>query len=82
MTKKASVTPPLFENSAKEVLAKLEGDTSADADEMRAEARELISFFREWMVERPSDPVRHDVVNRLFSLYRRALNHLLQQKQA
>jgi len=79
MTKAASVTPPLFENSAKEVLKRLEGDSSQEAEDMRVEARELISIFRGWMIDRPADPIKHDVVNRLFSLYRRAMNHLLKK---
>ncbi len=79
MTQKASVTPPLFENSAKEVLTRLEGDSSQEAEDMRVEARELVAIFRKWMVERPADPIKHEVVNRLFSLYRRAMNHLLQK---
>jgi hypothetical protein len=77
---KPSVTPPLFENSAKEVLARLDGDDSVEAQEMRKEAQDLIVVFREWMVNRPSDPIRHDTVNRLFALYRRAMNHLLQSR--
>jgi hypothetical protein len=79
MTHKASVTPPLFESSAKEILIRLENDRSVEAEDMRVEARELIAIFRAWMVERPADPVRHDVVNRLFSLYRRTMNHLLKK---
>lgn len=80
MTQKASVTPPLFENSAKEILARLEGDHSEEALAMKGEARDLIVLLRSWMVNRPSDPVRYDIVNRLFSLYRRMLNHLLQRR--
>lgn len=79
MTHKLSVTPPLFENSAKEILARLADDASPEAVEMRQEAQELVGCFREWMVARPSDPVRHEVVNRLFSLYRRVTDYLLRR---
>lgn len=80
MTRPASVTPPLFENSAKELLVRLEGDTSEEAEELRTEARALIVTFREWMVQRPTDPVRTETVTRLFALYRRALNYLLSKQ--
>lgn len=80
MTHKPSVTPPLFENSAKEILGRLANDTSPEAVEMQQEAQELVACFREWMVERPSDPVRHEMVNRLFSLYRRVTDYLLRRQ--
>jgi hypothetical protein len=80
MTQKASVTPPLFEASAKEILARLEDEDSEEALAMKGEARFLVSMFRAWMLEQPSDLVKHEIVSRLFALYRRMLNHLLQKR--
>jgi hypothetical protein len=78
MTEKASVTPPLFENSAREILDRLVGQTpTSQVLAMRTEAEELIATFQAWAKERPEDPVRAETVNRLFSLNRRVLEYMI-----
>jgi hypothetical protein len=72
------VTPPLFENSAREILERLAGQTpTSQVLAMRVEAEDLIEIFQAWAKERPEDPVRADTVNRLFSLYRRVLEYMI-----
>jgi hypothetical protein len=76
---KPSTVPFLFESSVREILTRLEGDRSPEALELRGEALGLAQIFRKWMVERPSDPIRHDAINRLFTLYRQTMNYILQR---
>lgn len=77
---KPNPTPLLFERNAKEIIARLGPDSSPEAQELRKEANELIALFRDWMILRPSDPIRHDAVNRLFALHRRAMNYFLKRR--
>ena len=66
----------VFQNSAKELAMRLEGDESPAAQEMVREAQELRDTFRRWELQRPADEIRVATIRRLFDLNRRAMDYL------
>jgi hypothetical protein len=67
---------PLFEQSCKEVLARLEGDASYSADGMRIEARDLLAVIESWKTDLPAAEARSATVSKVMDLYSRTLDYL------
>jgi|HubBroStandDraft_1064217.scaffolds.fasta_scaffold216817_3 hypothetical protein len=73
---RANVVPPLFIDSAKEIIARLAGK-SGPAWEMTKEAEELLSIFEGWG---HVPAARAKAVQRLINLHRRAMDFLVKNK--
>jgi hypothetical protein len=71
-----TASSPLFEQSARDIVARLDGDPSEVGRAMAREARELVTTFAGWVNQRPEPEVRISAIQRLFELNRRAMDHL------
>lgn len=69
---------PLFEQSALEVIDRLQGDYSSEAYVLREEAATLVQEFRGRSAHELIDVL---LVSRLFVLYRRAMSYLIDSRQ-
>jgi hypothetical protein len=69
-----SVSSPFFLASAEDLLRRLDPLPMAEARELATEARELITMFRGWAAQRPTDDARVAGIARLFELNRRAMD--------
>lgn len=78
MTRTSNV-PPLFVDSARDILKRLSGVTGP-AWEMAKEAEELLSIFERWEKEPSTSTERAQTVQRLIDLHRRAQEFLIKNK--
>lgn len=75
-----SIVPPLFVDSAREILARL-SLAAGPALEMAKEAQELLATFERWEREPSSSTERARTVQRLIDLHRRAMEFLVKNKK-
>lgn len=71
-----TASSPLFEQSARDLVARLDSDTSELGRAMAREARDLMAMFASWAAQRPEPEARIAAIQRLFALNRRAMDHL------
>jgi hypothetical protein len=73
---------PLFEQSARDLAAKLGDSPKAEAAGMAREARELALVFKSWEKARPENTTRIARIRELFELNRRAMDFMSKQARA
>lgn len=74
-----SSTPPIFAQSCRDILERLEGRQGDEPRRMRLAAQRLLETFNSWLEEVPSPTVRTAAVNELFALYREVLDFCLKK---
>lgn len=74
-----SQTPPLFAQSAQEIIERLKDDHGPVPDRIKAEAEDLLKKFMSWMETPPEPTDRLRAINRLFALYREVLDYRLKK---
>jgi hypothetical protein len=79
MTDRSSVIPPLFVNSAKDLLSRLT-EATGPAWDMRKEAEEILELFKLWEYRPATATERADTVSRLLDLHRRAMEFLVKNR--
>ena len=72
-TPRQSGSLAVFETTCEEAISRLSGRDSIEADELRHEARELISTLRSWKIIPPSTDDRSLVAARVLALHRASL---------
>lgn len=71
-----TASSPLFEQSAAELVQRLDHDSSEVAQRMAREARALEKTFRDWQVTKPSPEARIVSIQQLFDLHRRVMDYV------
>jgi hypothetical protein len=71
-----SASTALFQESAQQLMRRLEQDGSLEARSMARTAQELVEVFEAWKTARPADDVRVSRIQQLFDLNRRAMEFL------
>lgn len=78
-----SYTNPMWRDAMREVLEMIEGETGAEADEIRAEATEREKVFDGWLTGAPpTDEDRKAAVSSVTTLFKRARNLLRDKAEA
>ena len=75
-----SQTPPLFAQSAREIIDRLKDDHGPTPDRIKSEAEDLLKKFMGWIEAPPEPAERLQAINRLFALYREVLDYRLVNK--
>ncbi len=70
-----SKTPPLFAQSAQDIIERLKDDEGPEPEAMRLKALELLRQFAGWMDEAPEAADRLRAISELFALYGRVLDY-------
>jgi hypothetical protein len=71
-----SASTRVFQDSAEELAAQLDQESSETARGLAREVRELAARFAVWHEEQPTDEERVATIQRLFELNRRAMDVL------
>lgn len=79
MTDRPSVVPPLFTDSARELLTRLR-EATGPAWDMRKEAEQILELFESWERRPATASERADTVRRLLDLHRRAMEFLVKNR--
>jgi hypothetical protein len=72
----SSASLPLFEKSCSEVLSRLQGDSSPQADAFAIEAQELLNVLQGWKKNVPPPADRAETVAKVMNLYRRVMDYV------
>lgn len=80
MLSRPSITTPIFETNLEDLAARLQGDDSETARELRREVDALREVFRGWQGVRPSDVDRLATIHRLFHIYRSTMDYLTSRR--
>jgi len=76
-----SKSTPLFANSCREVLSRLEGDASEQARAYATRARELLAILDDWKEEAPTREDRVTVISRVLDLHRAVMEHVTSSRE-
>lgn len=71
-----SASLPIFLTTARELAARLEGDTSQQALQMAREAEQLAHVFESWEKSPPETHERSQSVGKVLDLQRRVMDYL------
>jgi len=75
-TTTASVSTPLFQQSAEDLVQRLSAQSSDRARRMLTSAQELAKLFKSWEMVTPEPAARLKAINTLFDLHREAMDFL------
>jgi hypothetical protein len=67
---------PMFVQMSEDLVQRLTADQSASGQLMLREAQDLAQRFHRWATERPSNEIRVVMIQELFNLSRRVMDHL------
>jgi hypothetical protein len=76
----SSESLPLFEKTCGEVLSRLQGDASPQADAFAMEAQQLLNTLQLWKKDVPPPTERSETITKVMDLYRRAMEYLVTAK--
>jgi len=71
----SSSTWPIWEQAARELLEKLDGDESLEAVALIQEARAALDRFQKWVSDPPGPEIRAEAIRDMLELNRRVLEH-------
>lgn len=66
----------VFSETVRELLARLESDTSLEAASLVRDLRELRELFDGWRIQRPSDEMRLTLIKKLLFIQRRVMDYV------